>query len=164
MVNEFDDFMRKREAEKEEQRTVAEDTEAQWDLLKSLTRSITAGKKIDEHEFGWTPYQEPSYHDDFLQLENVAAIFSRRQRTGSTTYGVTFARNASTLNGSFPDGQSRIARKLWSCAPKIDNGSFVWLVSELGQSYSPEQLSSKIAQELVRYHEEYVETYRSWHP
>jgi hypothetical protein len=156
MSSDFDQFMKDREAEKANQRTLAEDTEAQWDLLKSLSRSVSDGKTIDGHAFTWGE----QCGDDFLQLNNVAAIFRRSQKNQRLqNYQIIFDRHSPSPTAVFLH-RMRIASKVWSCEPKMEEGSFVWSVSELGKSYSAEDLSNSIAEELVRYHEEYEEAYR----
>ena len=159
MPSDFDQFMKGREAERENQRTLAEDRDAQWDLLKSLTRSVSVGKVVDGQSLEWGAL----YGDDYLQLKNVAAVFRLRQKSPQLRdYQVIFDRHSRSPTGVFHDDRSRIASKIWACAPKMEGGSLVWYVSELERHFSAEELSNRIAEELVKYHEEYEDAYKSW--
>ncbi len=159
MSDDFNQFMKDREAEKELARIVEQDSDAQWDVLKSLTRELTRGKSTDGYSFEWGSL----YGDDFLQLGYVAAIFRFRQnQKRERVYEVIFDRHSPSPTGTFLDERSRIAREDWSCEPRIDGVAFVWFVPRLGESYSAERLSNKIAESLVRYCEEYTEAYKNW--
>lgn len=156
MSDDFSQFMKGREAQKKRARMVEDDSEAQWDLLKSLTRELTNGKSTDGHSFEWGSL----YGEDFLQLGYVAAVFrSRRNQQRERAYEIIFDRHSSSPTETFHDERSPVDRTDWSCQPRIDGESFVWFVPQLGGSYSAERLSNKLAENLVRYCEGYTQAY-----
>jgi hypothetical protein len=157
--SDFEQFLHEREAKQTDMRTteeiVAQGAAEEWQRLKDLTRSLTAGKAVDGNPFAWTPYQASD--QDFLQLKDVAASFSDRgKRNGiPQTCRIRFDRHASGPQGVFLEDKSPIPSEIWSLEPRIDGKNVVWRVSELDKSFTSPELASQVAIRLVEQYEAY---------
>jgi Fic family protein len=157
--SDFEQFLHEREAKQTDMRTaeeiVAQGAAEEWQRLKDLTRSLTAGKAVDGNPFTWTPYQASD--QDFLQLKDVAASFSDRgKRNGiPQTCRIRFDRHASGPQGVFLEDKSPIPSEIWSLEPKTDGKNVVWRVSELDKSLTSPELASQVAIRLVKQYEAY---------
>lgn len=157
--SDFEQFLQEREAKQSDFKTaaevVAQGAAAEWQHLRDLTRTLTAGKAVDGNPFAWTPYQGSG--QDFLQLKDVAASFSDRgKRNGiPQTCRIRFDRHASTAQGMFLEDKSPIAAEVWSLEPRADGQDVGWWVSELDKSFTSAELASQIAIRLVKQYEAY---------
>jgi Fic family protein len=157
--NDFEQFLQEREAKQNDFKTaeevVSQGVAEEWQRLKDLTRTLTAGKAVDGVPFAWTPYQDSD--QDFLQLKDVAASFSDRGKRNGVpqTCRIRFDRHASNAQGNFMEDKSPIASEVWSLEPRADGKSVVWWVSELGKSFTSAELASQIAIRTVKQFEAY---------
>ncbi len=161
--SDFERFLQEREAKQNDFKTaadvVAQGAAEEWQRLRDLTRTLTAGKTVDGNLFAWTPYQGSG--QDFLQLKDVAASFSDRGKRNGVpqTCRVRFDRHASTAQGVFLEDKSPIAAEVWSLEPRADRQNVVWWVSELGKSFTSAELASQIAIRLVKQYEAYEQAF-----
>ena len=157
--NDFDQFLSEREAQQNGRSTaediVAHGAAAEWQRLKDATKSLTAGKTIDDNLFQWSPYT--AHYSDFLQLKDVAALFfDKGNRNGiPQSYGVRFDRNASGPQGIFLEDKSPIPHEVWSFEPRAEGQSVIWWVKELNKAFTTPELASQIAIRLVKQYEAY---------
>jgi|GEM_PF-87803 len=157
--SDFEQFLQQREA-KQSDLTTAEEAFVQgaaqeWQHLRDLTRSLTAGKAVDGNPFAWTPCRDSD--QDFLQLKDVAASFSDRGRRNSIprTYRIVFDRHPSGPQGSFLEEKSPKPSEVWALEPRADGKNIVWWVSELNKSFTSTELASQVAIRLVKQYEAY---------
>jgi Fic family protein len=157
--SDFEQFLQEREAKQNDFKTaeevVGEGAAEEWQHLKDLTRTLTAGRAVDGSPFAWTPYQGSD--QDFLQLKDVAASFSDRgKRNGiPQTCRIRFDRHASNAQGVFSEDESPVPSEVWSLEPRADGKNVGWWVSELGKSFTSAELASQIAIRLVKQYEAY---------
>jgi hypothetical protein len=157
--DDFEQFLNEREAKQNDFKTAGEvitqGAAEEWQHLKDLTRTLTAGKAVDGNPFGWTPYHASD--QDFLQLKDVAASFSDRgKRNGiPQTCRIRFDRHASNAQGVFLEDKSPIPSEVWSLEPRTDGNKVVWWVSELDKSFTSRELASQVAIRLVKHYEAY---------
>ena len=157
--NDFDLFLNERQAEqgdnKDAMEVIAEGTKVEWQHLKDVARSLTAGKAVDGNEFEWSPYY--AYYPDFLRLKDVAASFyDRGERNGiPQACSIRFDRRAPAPNSVFLEDQSPIPSEVWSLEPRAEGKAVVWWVNELGKSFTSVELASQIAIRLVKQYEAY---------
>lgn len=157
--SDFEQFLQEREAKQNDFKTagevVAQGAAEEWQRLRDLTKTLTAGKAVDGNPFAWTPYHGSG--QDFLQLKDVAASFSDRGKRNGVPQmcRVRFDRHASTAQGVFLEDKSPIAAEVWSLEPRADGQNVVWWVSELGKSFTSAELASQIAIRLVKQYEAY---------
>lgn len=157
--SDFDQFLQERQVKQSDFKTaeevVAQGAAAEWQHLRDLTRTLTAGKIVDGNPFAWTPYQGSG--QDFLQLKDVAASFSDRGKRNGVpqTCRVRFDRHASTAQGIFLEDKSPIAAEVWSLEQRADEQNVVWWVSELSKGFTSAELASQIAIRLVKQYEAY---------
>jgi len=161
--SDFDQFLSEREAKQNDHKNaediVAQGVAAEWQRLKDLTKSLTAGKTVDGNSFEWTPYR--THYSDFLQLKNVAAsFFDGAKRNGiPQTCSIRFDRQASSPNGVFMEDKSPIPSEVWSLEPRVDGKNVVWWVKELGKSFTSSELASQVAIRLVKQYEAYEHSF-----
>jgi Fic family protein len=157
--SDFEHFLHEREAKQNDSKTaeeiVAEGAAAEWQRLKDLTRSLTAGKAVDGNPFVWTPYR--THEQDFLQLKNVAASFFDRGQCNGIPLGcrIRFDRHASSAQGVFSEDKSPTPSEEWSLEPRADGKTIVWRVSERDKSFTSPELASQVAIRLVEHYEAY---------
>jgi hypothetical protein len=157
--SDFEHFLHEREAKQNDSKTaeeiVAEGAAAEWQRLKDLTRSLTAGKAVDGNPFVWTPYR--THEQDFLQLKNVAASFFDRGQCNGIPLGcrIRFDRHASSAQGVFSEDKSPTPGEEWSLEPRADGKTIVWRVSERDKSFTSPELASQVAIRLVEHYEAY---------
>jgi Fic family protein len=161
--SDFEQFLQEREAKQNDLRTaeeiLAQRAEEEWQRLKDLTRSLTAGKAVDGNPFAWTPYHASG--QDFLQLKDVAASFSDQgKRNGiHQTCRIRFDRHASGPQGVFLEEKSPIPSEVWSLEPRADGKTIVWWVTELDKSFTTPELASQVAIRLVKQYEAYEQAF-----
>lgn len=161
--SDFEQFLQEREAKQNDFKTaeevVAQGVAEEWQRLKDLTRTLTAGKAVDGDPFAWTPYQDSD--QDFLQLKDVAASFSNRGKRNGVPQAcrIRFDRHASSAQGEFMKDKSPIASEVWSLEPRADGKRVVWWVSELGKSFTSAELASQIAIRTVKQYEAYEQAF-----
>jgi hypothetical protein len=157
--SDFEQFLLEREARTNDLRTaeeiLAQGANEEWQRLKDLTRSLTAGKAVDGSPFAWTPYRASG--QDFLQLKHVAASFSDQEKRNSITrtFRVRFDRHASGPQGVFVKEKSPIPSEVWSLEPRTDGKTIVWWITELDKSFTTPELASQVAIRLVKQYEAY---------
>lgn len=157
--DDFEQFLNEREAKQNDFKTdgevITQGAAEEWQHLKDLTRTLTAGKAVDGNPFGWTPYHASD--QDFLQLKDVAASFSDRgKRNGiPQTCRIRFDRHASNAQRVFLEDKSPIPSEVWSLEPRTDGNKVVWWVSELDKSFTSRELASQVAIRLVKHYEAY---------
>jgi len=156
--SDLEQFLQEREAKQNvraAEEIVAQGAAEEWQRLKDLTRSLTAGKVVHGNPFAWTPYHASD--QDFLQLKDVAASFlDRGKRNGiPQTCRIRFDRHASGPQGVFLEDKSPIPSEVWSLEPRADGKTIVWWVSELGKSFTSAELAPQVAIRLVKHYEAY---------
>jgi hypothetical protein len=157
--NEFDKFLSDREARQNQTRSIEEvvvkGAAAEWQNLKDATKSLISGKTVEGNRLEWKPYS--AYYPDFLQLENVAAIFiDRGIRNGvPQACSIRFDRNASSPQGMFLEDKSPVAAEVWSLEPRSEGQNVIWHVKELGKNFTSSELASQVAIRLVKHFEAY---------
>jgi Fic family protein len=160
--SEFDQFLMQREAkqsgQKDSQTVLGEGVATEWRRLKDITKSMTAGKKVDGNPFEWAPYG--AHYPDFLQLKDVAAsFFDRGSQNGvPQACSIRFDRRAAAAGTTFID-DSPIAHEIWSLDPKVVDGQIVWSVKELTKTFTSAELASQVAIRLVKQYEMYERAY-----
>ncbi len=163
MGSDFEQFLQERKAKQNDSKTaeevLAQEVSEEWQRLKNMTRTLTAGKAVDGVSFAWTPYQGSD--QDFLQLKDVAASFSDRGKRNGVPQPcrIRFDRHASSAQGNFMEDKSSIASEVWSLEPRSDGKRVVWWVSELGKSFTSAELASHIAIRTVKQYEAYEQAF-----
>jgi hypothetical protein len=147
--NEFDHFLMEREAKqsgaKYSPTVLAGGAAAEWQRVKDITRSMTAGKKIDGNPFEWTPYS--AYYPDFLRFKDVAASFfdNGNQNGVPQACRIRFDRRSPAHNSPFVDEKSPIDPEVWSPEPQVEGKNIVWSVKELVKIFTSSELASQVA-------------------
>ncbi len=116
--SDFEEFLQEREAKQNDSRTAEEilgqGAGEEWQRLKDLTRSLTAGKAVDGKPLCVDPLS--GFRPGFLQLKDVAASFSDRGKRNGIPQAcrIRFDRHASGPQGVFLEEKSPIPAK---CGP-----------------------------------------------
>jgi hypothetical protein len=158
MIENFDDFSRKRDEERRKQERLVKETKPEWEVLKGLVSQFALdGKGIDGYKFKSVPDLSGR---PLLVLNSVSAVlFDRGDRSGvPQDCRVRFSRKPVGSGEDYVD-DSPLAAKTWSLQPDILDDEFVWLVNGQGNRVSSVELAEEIAKELARFHIEYEKSY-----
>lgn len=156
---EFDHFLNERKAQQGEQKTaeqiISEGAAHEWQRLKAMTRSLTAGKEVDGNPFEWSPYG--AYYPDFLRLKEVAASFFDRGVRNGVPQGcsIRFDRRSPEPNAMFLEEKSPVAAEVWALEFQTDGRAVIWWVKELGKSLTSAELAAQVGIRLVKQYESY---------
>jgi hypothetical protein len=161
MSEKFDDFMEGRNNRARDEAMLAKETMPEWIVLKGLASQFALdGKEFGGHNFEWAPYPAP--YPEFLRLDQVAATFLHHGTKNGIPLEcqVHITRRPLKSGEVWISGDSPLEPIEWSLVPEMRDGTVLWRIPELGKTFSSAELAEKIAIELSRYQEAYVEAYR----
>jgi hypothetical protein len=150
----FDDFAKARQLRQRYAETLAENTAAEWVILKGFVSQFALdAKDIDGHRFQWFP--EPNAERLVLNYSSATLLNSSWSIGVPQTFRVHIDRRPPGPGQVYVCDEPPVPPKTWSLEPTVERGEFFWVVLELGWKMSSAKLASEIAKAVVEHYDEY---------
>jgi hypothetical protein len=166
MVDNFDEFAKKRAQQQQDREKVENDTKPEWVALKGFAETLAQdGKGVDGFKFEWVP----DAYAPRLILGAVAATFLERERNGKLVEcRVHFDRKPLGANQLWIT-DAPFGPEDWTLTPTSEGDDNHWMIAEVNAqlpnkklSFSSSELAGKVGIKLAELLDVYNKAFPNW--
>jgi hypothetical protein len=166
MVENWNEYQKKREQEKQERETITKDSLPEWVALKGFAASLAEdGKGVEGFKFQWMP----DAYSPCLVLGAIAAYFEHREKNGKLeTCHVRFDRKPLPPGRVWTDGRPAFLPVEWTLEPTLAGDGIQWMVDQFNAalnrkaSFPSSDLAGKVGIKLAELLDIYNQMFPNW--